>query len=328
MRPEAAGGWRPTASREAIHLRAALLRDIRAFFERRGVIEVETPLLSTAATTDPNLTSFTLQYRQQPLYLSTSPEFGMKRLLAAYGEPIFQVCKSFRDDELGPNHNPEFTMLEWYRPGFSMFELMDELGELVQELASKYGRGSAPIRRLSYAEAFMRAVGIDPHTASAEDCRACARRHDIEQPVGLEGELDAWLDWLMVARVAPSFPSDAFTFIYDYPRSQAALAKLHDNRDGHTVAARFELFHGEIELANGFDELLDADEQRDRFEQENAARVSTGKQPVVIDERLLKALEHGLPDCSGVALGLDRLLMLFSDSHILEQVLAFSFPAN
>lgn len=303
-----------------------MLSDIRAFFDQRGVLEVETPVLSSSCTTDPNISSFPTRYQQQGLYLNTSPEYCMKRLVAAHGDAIYQVCKSFRDDELGPEHNPEFTMLEWYRPGFDMFELMHELADLVQMLAGNYALNSDSVQKISYAEAYLQAAGINPHATSADECRSCAIKHDIEQPVGLEDDTDEWLDWLLTQLVIPTFQTDGFTYIYDYPGSQAALAKLHENPDGYTVAARFELFYGETELANGFDELLDADEQRQRFECENKLRMGAGLQPAIIDEKLLKALEHGLPVCSGVALGLDRLLMLLTGADALEQILAFPFP--
>jgi lysyl-tRNA synthetase class 2 len=192
-------------------------------------------------------------------------------------------------------------------------------------LALHNGFDNNTVQRLSYAQAFQHAAGLNPHMTSAAECRACAQRHGIEQPVGLEDDVDEWLDWLLTQLVIPAFRPDGFTYLYDYPETQAALAKLHKNQDGHTVAARFELFYGELELANGFDELLDSAEQRQRFERENLARQAAGLQPAVIDEYLLTALEHGLPRCSGVALGLDRLLMLFSGAATLEQVLAFPF---
>lgn len=302
-----------------------MLKDVRAFFDQRGVLEVETPLLSSSCTTDPNINSFSTRYQYQGLYLNTSPEYCMKRLLAAHGDPIYQICKSFRDDELGPNHNPEFTMLEWYRPGFDMFELMEELGDLVQMLASNYKLNSSIINKMSFAEAYHQATGINPYATSAEECLSCALKYGIEQPAGLEDDIDEWLNWLLIQLVMPTFQTDGFTFIYDYPQSQAALAKLYKNQDDFTVAARFELFYGEIELANGFNELLDASEQRHRFEHENIQRVGAGLPPSIIDENLLKALEHGLPACSGVALGLDRLLMLLSGADKLEQILAFPF---
>ena len=302
-----------------------MLQDIRAFFDQRGVLEVETPLLSTACTTDPNLNSFATRHLKQELYLNTSPEYCMKRLVAAHGDAIYQVCKSFRDDELGPWHNPEFTMLEWYRPGFGMFELVDELIDLVQMLAGSYGLAIETVQKISYADAFQRAAGFNPHVTTVHECRSCAIRHGIEQPVGLEDDIDEWLDWLLTQLVMPSFQTNGFTCLFDYPKSQAALAKRYKNHNGYVVAARFELFYGATELANGFDELLDADEQRQRFERENAHRLELGLQSAVIDENLLKALEQGLPACSGVALGLDRLLMLLTGVDTLDQVLAFPF---
>ena len=317
--------WRPAAPREVLQARARMLADIRAFFDRRGVLEVETPLLSSASSTDPSLGSFHTRFRQQHLYLNTSPEFCMKRLLAAYGDAVYQVCKSFRDDELGPLHNPEFTMLEWYRPGFDMFELMDELTDLVRLLVNNSSITINGINTISYAEAFRQAAGIDPHAATAEDCLRCARQHGIEQPVGLDDDVDAWLDWLLIQLVTPSFAADGLTYLFGYPQSQAALAKLYQDPQGVTVAARFELFYGDIELANGFDELQDANQQRRRFDRENRLRVASGLQPAIIDEYLLDALGHGLPACSGVAVGLDRLLMLLLGHSAVEQVLSFPF---
>lgn len=324
--PAMSESWRPAASREVLQSRARMLSDIRAFFDQRGVLEVETPLLSSSSATDPNINSFSTRYQHQGLYLNTSPEYCMKRLLAAHGDAIYQICKSFRVDELGPNHNPEFTMLEWYRPGFDMFELMDELEDLVQMLAGNFELNSERVQRISYAEAFRRAAGINPHATSANECRGCAIKRGIEQPVGLEDDIDEWLDWLLTQLVMPTFQADGFTFIYDYPESQAALAKLYKNQHGFNVAARFELYYGDTELANGYHELLDAEEQRQRFEHENLQRIDAGLQPSIIDENLLQALEHGLPACSGVAVGLDRLLMLIAGVDKLEQILAFSFP--
>lgn len=318
-------GWQPAASLQVLRTRARMLQDIRAFFAQRGVIEVETPLLSSACTTDPHLHSFVTRCRQKQLYLNTSPEYFMKRLLAAHGEAIYQVCKAFRDDELGPRHNPEFSMLEWYRPGFDMYKLMDELAELVHNLGHGGAIANAGFRQLSYADAFKQATGINPHGTSADECRHYAVTHNIEQAVGLGDDVDEWLDWLLTQCVIPSFPADSFTYMYDYPRSQAALAKLHEDSEGATVAARFELFYGATELANGFDELLDVDEQRQRFMQETDERQRAGLPLAVIDEHLLEALQHGLPASSGVALGLDRLLMLLAGKTKLDQVLAFPF---
>ena len=315
--------WRPTASLELIKARARMLNNIRAFFNERGVLEVETPLLSSYATTDPNLQSFSTLFSGRPLYLNTSPEYHMKRLLAAHGEAIYQICKAFRDEELGPNHQPEFTMLEWYRPGFDMFQLMDEVEQLVSLLVSDDLASTQAMQRLSYAQAFKQYAAIDPHTVTASECLQCARDNNIEQPVGLEDDVDEWLDWLLTQLVLPSMPSNAFTFIYDYPQSQCALARLRTDENGQRVAARFELFKGEREIANGFHELQDAKEQRHRFELENANRINKGLKPARIDKQLLAALDHGLPDCSGVALGVDRLLMLLTKSQEIQGVLAF-----
>ncbi len=248
----------------------------------------------------------------------------MKRLLAAYGEPIYQVCKAFRADEVGPFHNPEFTMLEWYRPGFDMLALMDEVADLVRTLEQN-SRNCGLFNQVSYSEIYQQAAGIDPHDTTAGECRRVLIERGLSLPVGMGDTVNEWLDWLMVEVVMPSLPTDSYTFIYDYPASQASLANLHQNKQGQTVAARFELFYGDMELANGFDELLDADEQRQRFDRENLERSARGLRPASIDENFLSALERGLPRCSGVALGLDRLLMTVSRASVLKQVLAFPF---
>ena len=296
-----------------------MLKDIRAFFDTRDVLEVETPLLASAGNTDPHIESLKTLFRNQEHYLNTSPEFAMKRLLAANNTAIYQICKAFRDEELGPMHNPEFSMLEWYRPDFDLYQLMDEVEALVRALSDK---STFSFNRLSYAQAFEQYAGLNPHHASASDCRACAIRHGIEQPVGLEDEKDEWLDWLLTQLVLPSLPSDQFTFIYDYPASQCALARLKETEEG-LVASRFELFYGDTELANAFHELSHADEQRQRFQTQNKTRLAENKIEIKIDEQLLSALESGLPDCSGVALGLDRLLMILSGVDSIDAVLVF-----
>ncbi|MCW8924171.1 MAG: EF-P lysine aminoacylase EpmA [Gammaproteobacteria bacterium] len=314
--------WQPSASLKTIKRRARMLKSIRAFFDDRDVLEVETPLLASTGNTEPHIESLQTLFREQPCYLNTSPEFAMKRLLAAYGEPVYQICKAFRDEELGPMHNPEFTMLEWYRPGFDMYQLMDEVEALVLALVD----GNQEVfARISYAQLFEEYAGLDPHHATAEDCRQCALKYGIEQPVGLDDEKDQWLDWLLTQLVLPALPADRFAFVYDYPASQCALARLRMNAQGVQVASRFELLYGEIELANGFHELMDAGEQRQRFEAENKSRLSGNKPAIKIDEHLLSALEHGLPDCSGVALGLDRLLMVLMGDFLIDEVLSFSW---
>jgi len=302
-----------------------MLQNLRAFFAERRVLEVETPLLSRAAITDPNLHSLSSACCGSPLFLHTSPEFFMKRLLAAERRDIYQVCKVFRDDEQGSRHNPEFTMLEWYRQGFDQFQLMDEIQQLLQCLWPALTGADAPAaRRLSYQQAFLDALAIDPLQAGCEQLQHCAAQHGIETPIGMDlQDRDMWLDWLLVRQVMPGFDSQSLTYLYDYPASQAALARL--SQQDPRVARRFELFYGELELANGFHELADAAQQRLRFEQENNKRRQQGHAPMPLDEHLLQALETGLPDCAGVALGLDRLLMVLLHKTSIEQVLSFSF---
>lgn len=314
--------WRPGAALDILKLRARVLQNTRAFFLARGVLEVETPIVSAACSSDRHIQSLQSRLMGQEAFLHTSPEFAMKRLLACYGEPIYQVCKVFRDDEQGPLHNPEFSMVEWYRPGFDMFALMDEVQALV---ASFYAQQAPGFSRISYREAFERSAGFNPHAVTAAECRQCAQAHDIECPVGLEDDVDEWLDWLLTQLVLPALSPTAYTFIYDYPASQCALAKLAVNAQGDSVAQRFELLYGQLELANGYFELQDVSEQRSRFDTDNAARRKSGLAPAVLDTHLLAALEHGLPECSGVALGLDRLLMVLSNSHQVHDVLSFSW---
>ena len=314
--------WQPSASLAVLRLRARLLAKARAFFQARGVWEVDTPALSRAATPDPHIHSFRLAGQDgQPRYLHTSPEFPMKRLLAAGSGAIYQICKVFRDGEAGARHNPEFTLLEWYRPGFDEQDLMREVDALLRELVSEH-LPLGETRRLTHAEALRRHAGVDPRVAGTAELRDCARRHGLTPPALLgdsDEERDAWLDLLMSMVVEPALPRDCPVFIHDYPASQAALARVHEG-----VAARFELYLNGMELANGFHELADAAEQRRRFEAENRRRQAAGLAPVPLDEGLLAALEAGLPDCAGVALGLDRLLMLISGERHIAGVLAFT----
>ena len=248
----------------------------------------------------------------------------MKRLLAAGSGDIYQICKVFRDDELGRNHNPEFTMLEWYRQGFDHVQLMDEIQQLLVALFEKFNPQQAlpSFARISYRQAFLDSLSTDPLTATASELKQCAVNHDIEVPVGMEDEnKDMWLDWLMTQAVAPAFSSEAVTFVYDYPASQAALARLSD--EDPRVAHRFEMYFGELELANGFYELTDAQQQRQRFTDENKRRRDQGMELMPVDEDLLAALESGMPDCAGVALGIDRLLMVLTGSKNIRDVLSF-----
>ena len=306
-----------------------MMKQIRAFFDVRDVVEVETPLLSRYSTTDPHLDSLHTRFREQDCYLNTSPEYAMKRLLAHWQQPIYQICKAFRDDELGPNHNPEFTMLEWYRPGYDMMQLIDEVAGLVR---SVFGQSEVdPVfQYLSYQQAFEDVTGFDPHQVTAVQCFQYSVDSRVEIPQGLTADDDVndWLDWLLTQLVLPAFKTDGFTFLYDYPASQCALARLGPGSGQANVAKRFELFHGELELANGFHELTDADEQLSRFQQENAQRLHAGKEASSIDENFIDALRSGLPDCSGVAMGLDRLLMVLTGATSIDQVLSFAWERS
>jgi lysyl-tRNA synthetase class 2 len=317
--------WRPSATLDVLKRRAWMLERIRAFFSERGVLEVETPLLSHAATTDPNLASLSTRYTGPgfssglPLYLCTSPEFPMKRLLAAGSGSIYQICKVFRDGEAGRLHNPEFTMLEWYRVGFDQHQLMDEVAALA---AHALGHSDAPApEKLSYRDAFLRYCGIDPHNTSIKALADSARHHGISIQHDATNPRDFWLDLLLTHVVEPHLGNGRMTFIYDYPASQAALARV---RAGDPpLAERFELYMEGIEIANGFRELSDAAEQRRRFGHDLEQRRLRGLASVPMDERLLAGIAHGIPDCAGVALGCDRLLMLDAGVRSIEDVLAF-----
>ena len=326
MSQEPKNNWQPSASVETLKLTARMLQSMRAFFAHRQVLEVDTPVLSTSAISDPHLQSFSTVFLGKPYFLHSSPEFFMKRLLAAGSGDIYQLCKVFRDDEKGRIHNPEFSMLEWYRSGFDHQNLMDEIEQLIGHLYGEPIIGKAPpdIMRISYQQAFINALGVDPLRVDAAELKSITEKNNIDIPIGMdEHNKDMWLDWLMTQSVAPSFDDKSFTFVFDYPASQAALAKisLQDNR----VAHRFELFYGELELANGFFELTDATEQRRRFEYENTLRVQQGMKAMPLDEYLLAALESGLPSCAGVAIGIDRLLMVLLGKNKLSEVLSFDF---
>jgi len=311
--------WQPTASFENIKTRARILQSIRAFFTERNVLEVETPVLSAAAITDPQLESFSLCFQRREYYLNTSPEFYMKRLLAAGSGDIYQLARVFRDDESGRFHNPEFTLLEWYRLDYDHHQLMDEIEQLIKFLMQT---DELPVQRISYQQAFINQLKIDPLDVTAQELKRCAEVNEIEIPQGMSvDDKDMWLDWLMLVSVAPGFKQDGFTFLYDYPATQAALARLDKN--DQRVANRFELFFGELELGNGFYELSDASEQQKRFESENKTRQLNGQKQVPVDQFLLDALKAGLPDCSGVAIGVDRLLMLITKASQINQVMSF-----
>lgn len=322
--------WRPSAGLDALRLRARLLQRIRHFFDEREVLEVDTPALLSAGVTDPALTSFTTtchgpgDRNGRTRYLQTSPEYGMKRLLAAGSGSIYQLARVFRDEETGRLHNPEFTLLEWYRVGFDHHRLMDETAALVQALIEESGGGRLAVERFSYGELFRQCLGIDPHRAAPDELRDCALAQGITPPPGLPLHApDPWRDLLLTHCLEPQLGRGGrLGFIYDYPASQAALARIRP--DDPPVAERFELYWQGVELANGFHELNDAREQRRRFEHDNRQRLAAGRPAIPLDEHLLASLDH-LPRCSGVALGFDRLLMLVAGKHRLRDVLTFSF---
>lgn len=317
--------WRPTASWEHLRRRAKLVADIRAFFAARGVLEVDTPLLAAAGSTDPHLESFSTVYcgpgvagGRLTLYLQTSPEFAMKRLLAAGSGPIYQICKAFRNGEAGIRHNPEFTLLEWYRPGFGHHALMDEVDALLCTVG-----GAAPATRISYRELFRNRLNIDPLCATRDELRTCAESGGIlTQGMELDAA-DDWLTLLFTHLVEPSLGHNAPVFVYDYPASQAMLAQVR--HDPVPVAERFEVYWRGLELGNGFHELTDAAEQRRRFEEDRARRRRNGLPDVPLDENLLAALHTGMPPASGIAIGIERLLMASMGVAEIGQAMAFAW---
>ena len=317
--------WQPTASLQTLGLRAHMLTRVRAFFQRHGVLEVDTPVLSAAANPDPSVDYMTSRYvgpeapRGVILYLHSSPEFPMKRLLAAGSGSIYQLCKVFRAGESGRLHHPEFTLLEWYRTGFDHYQLMSEVATLVTELLAEHVQ-LGPAERLSYRDAFRQYADIDPHHVTVGQLAARAVQHGIVQQGTALGR-DAWLDLLLTHIVEPNLGQGRMTFLYDYPASQAALAQLR--QDDPTVAERFELYINGMELANGFHELRAAGEQQRRFLADLAERKAVGLAPIALDHRLLRALEQGLPACAGVALGIERLLMIATGATDIKTVLTF-----
>jgi elongation factor P--(R)-beta-lysine ligase len=312
--------WQPVASVQAMLARARLNQTIRDFFHTRGVMEVETPLLSHSIGTDPNLHPISAQYQAHPhansaeMYLQTSPEFAMKRLLANGSGPIFQLCKAFRNGESGARHNPEFTMLEWYRPGFTLEQLMDEVEALVSTVL-----GETKYVRTSYRQLFLDHLAIDPFT-SATTLLADIVKQNVETAGDLNNR-NTLLDLLYSHVIEPNL-QDAI-FIFNYPASQAALARITEDEADNSVALRFELVMQGMEIANGYDELADAQEQDKRFAADQSVRKLNTLPVYSADQRLLAALEHGMPACAGVALGVDRLLMLQTGTTNIDHVLTF-----
>lgn len=313
------GQWQPGVSLEMLGLRARLLQQIRSFMADRNILEVDTPVLGHYAVTDPNLQSLATVFRHPGnkaagnLYLHTSPEVPMKRLLAGGSGAIYQICHVFRDAEAGRLHNPEFTLLEWYRPGYDHHDLMQEMNELLQWLNLK------PAVKKTYADVFIEAVGINPHTAELSALKRSALETGLVSGMDERSDL---LDYLFSHRVHGTLGMDQPLLLYDYPACQAALSRIRTGEP--PVAERFELFINGMEIANGFHELCDAGEQRARFEDDQQRRRRAGKPEHLPDENLLQALVAGLPPCAGVALGLDRLLMVITQRDNIDAVIPFT----
>ena len=319
--------WSPCANMETLKLRAQFLHKIRQFFMEREIMEVETPCLSHGTVTDVHLDAFSTNFdfdlsgEVKSLYLQTSPEYAMKRLLAAGSGAIFQICKAFRHEAAGHLHNPEFTMLEWYRPGFDDHELMVELDELIQSLLN-----TPTALKLSYQQAFIDKLSLDPLTISTIELRK--RISELSKDNWLQNEdKDTLLQWLFSCHIEPTLGQNGEDwmpcFVYDFPATQSSLAKI--NKKDPRVAHRFELYYKGTELANGFYELQEAGEQLTRFEKDNRIRQSQGKSKRPIDQNLIAALRSGLPDCAGVALGVDRLFMLATEQQHIKDVISFDY---
>lgn len=313
--------WKPSASIQNLLKRAKTMAEIRQFFADRGVLEVETPALSEFSVTDIHLSTFHTDFLSpfasdaKPLHLITSPEYHMKRLLAAGSGAIFQICRVFRNEEAGRKHNPEFTMLEWYRPFFDMHRLINEVDDLLQQILD-----CEPAESLSYAFVFQTYVGLDPLSATQAQLVEKARKHGLQCD---DNETrDTLLQFLFSEVVEPKIGQDRPVAVYHFPASQAALAQV--SSEDHRVAERFEFYFKGLELANGFHELADAGEQIRRFEEDNQQRRTMGLPEQALDIRFIDALKVGLPNCSGVALGVDRLLMIAMNAESIEEVMAFS----
>lgn len=307
--------WQPSASIEKLQLRAKILAQIRQFFAARNVLEIETPLLCSTTATDPHIASISADKNR---FLQTSPEFCMKRLLAAGSGSIYQICKSFRDDEIGRLHNPEFTILEWYRTGFNHLQLMTEMDQLLQEILK-----TAAAQRYTYQEIFEKYLQLNPHSSSVAELKQCAEKNNITATVLEDENPDSWLHVLLTHLIEPKLGKDAPIFIYDFPISQAALARIRPGNPA--VAERFEVYYKGIELANGYHELADANEQRKRFANDLEKRKQLGYREIPADEKLLIALSHGFPDCAGVALGIDRLVMLAANANSIAEIMSFAW---
>ncbi|HII3838975.1 TPA: elongation factor P--(R)-beta-lysine ligase [Pasteurella multocida] len=312
--------WQPSASIENLLARAKIIAEIRRFFTDRGLLEVETPVLSEFGVTDVHLSTFNTTFisptaeKSKALWLSTSPEYHMKRLLAAGSGPIFQLCHVFRNEEAGQRHNPEFTMLEWYRPHFDIYRLINEVDDLLQQILD-----CKPTESLSYQFVFQEYVGLDPLSAEKAELVAKAKQYHLQQAE--QEDRDTLLQFLFSTVVEPNIGKENPVAVYHFPATQAALAQI--SSEDHRVAERFEFYYKGLELANGFHELTDVNEQLHRFEQDNVQRQKMGLPQRQIDKRLLGALQAGVPNCSGIALGVDRLLMIALGANAIHEVMAF-----
>ncbi len=319
--------WKSSLSWQHAKARSVIIHKIRTFFIDKGLIEVETPLLSNGTVTDVHLDAFTSRYNflasssadnSSLLYLQTSPEFAMKRLLASGYGSIFQICKAFRHEEYGRNHNPEFTMLEWYRLGFDHFELMDEVSQLLEVILNC----QKPLQ-ISYQNVFLEHVGIDPLNASRSKLIAVIENHGkLEQWLNDESDNDMLLQFIFSEIIEVNIGIIAPCFVYNFPSTQASLAKI--SADDHRVAERFECYFKGLELVNGFHELTDGEQQLTRFNKDNETRITKGLPSRIIDNHLIMALNHGLPACAGVALGIDRLVMLALNAEHISDVITFN----
>ena len=309
--------WQPSASFTALQQRAKIVSDIRAFFASNNILEVDVPVIGASSVTDPHLDSLALTVNSKDYYLQTSPEFFMKRLLAAGCGDMYYLGKAFREDESGRHHNPEFTMLEWYRLGFDDQQLMDEVISLV--ILFKPG---LVVEKITYGDIFMRYTGVNPYVASAVELKKYAKTQiDFQWD---DSNKNTWLDLIFSHVIEPRM-SSGLTVVYDYPIEQAALAKTALDETGNKVAKRFECFLQGVELANGYWELTDPVEQAKRFDNDNTMRKTMHKKEISADTKLLAALQQGMPECAGVALGVDRLVMALTNAERLAAVQSFSW---
>ncbi len=314
--------WEPSASIENLKTRSRILSKIRQFFLERSVLEVDVPNISRNTVSDPNLDSFSFRHNDLTLYLQTSPEYFLKRLLADAREDFFYLGKAFRSGEVGPLHNPEFTILEWYRCGWDEFSLMDEVFDLIKFISNEYDR-SIKSQKFTYLNYFQKIMNINPHTATLAILQEiCVKRFGSQWN---DASRTCCLDLLFSQIIQPKLPT-GIVFIYDFPECQSGLSEIREFPE-YNVSRRFELFYNSIELGNGYFELTSGEEQRNRFLRDNIQRKIQFKHSIAVDENLLSALDHGLPNCSGIAIGFDRLLMCLLGEKTISSVISFPWES-